>query len=71
MNYQIIRLTDKGRERVHIGEYATRAAANEFMRRKAMETDSILYLLYYAPKAPEWCDMIIATATPSGEIVNY
>lgn len=71
MKYQILKMTGSKMERVAIIEANNRIEANNQMAKMAKETESILYMCYYSESRPDWHDMVIATATHLGEIINY
>ncbi len=71
MKYQFVKLNDNKRERIEVVECQTRTEALEIMSKRAKETESILYLIYYDENYPDWHELVIATATHTGEIINY
>lgn len=72
MKYQISKMNGCKAERIAIIEANNRAEANDQMAKMAKETESILYLSYYCERYAQSNDfLVIATATHTGEIINY
>lgn len=72
MKYQIAKMNGCKVERVAIIEANNRVEANEQMSKMAKELESILYLGYYSERYHNDVSVsVIATATHTGEIINY
>lgn len=71
MKYQVLQMAGCKFERIAIIEATNRAEANNQMSQMARDRESILYMCYYSESRPDWHDLVIATATHTGEIINY
>lgn len=71
MKYQVLQMAGCKFERIAIIEAPNRAEANNQMSQMARDRESILYMCYYSESRPDWHDVVIATATHTGEIINY
>lgn len=71
MKYQVTQMVGNKFERIAVIDATNRTEANEKMAQMAKERESILYLGYYSETRPNYHNMVIATATHTGQIINY